>query len=86
MSSSQAPAPAKVAAPHGEPAKKERAPVADDALVALKAQLKRAEAAQEKYSHFTQEQVRLPAVHVSDPGGRTPAQLKLSAKAAPGRQ
>ncbi len=54
----QAPAPAPAPkAVHAEPVKKERAPVTDDALVALKNQLKRAQEAQATYSKFTQAQV-----------------------------
>ncbi len=39
------------------PVKKERPPVADDQLEELKALLKRAQAAQQKYSTFSQAQV-----------------------------
>lgn len=44
------------------PVKKERAPVADDQLVELKALLKRAQEAQRLYSTFSQEQVNFYAV------------------------
>ncbi|KAG2483733.1 hypothetical protein HYH03_017451 [Edaphochlamys debaryana] len=48
---------APASAPHAEPPKKDRAPVSDDQIAALRAQLKRSTEAQRKYSTFTQEKV-----------------------------
>jgi hypothetical protein len=55
--SAQVAAPPATPVAHGEPAKKERAPVTDDQLGALKLLLKRSQEAQQKYSTYTQHQV-----------------------------